>query len=228
MRALLEPFVTPERSARLDRVFAARLASVTVLLDAPHDPHNGAAVLRSCDAFGVHRVSVLERREPFLASYTVARGAQRWVEVKAARTLEPLVAPLEAQGFELVGTHPEGALSPSELTAIPRLCLVLGNEREGIGPDLRGRCTRFVRVPMRGFVESLNLSVTAALLLSSATDARPGDLSELDRQRAFVRALVLTLPQAPAILSSLGFVVPSSAPHHATTHPSSSAMTRGA
>ncbi len=208
MRRLLEPFITAERAARLDRVFADRLDSVTVLLDAPHDPHNGAAVIRSCDAFGVHRLAVLERRESFLASYTVARGAQRWVQIQAERELEPLVEPLEAEGYELIGTHPDGELLPGELARIPKLCLVLGNEREGIGPDLAARCRRAVRIPMRGFVESLNVSVCAALLLSAATSGRPGDLSEAERERAMVRALILTLPQAPAILAALGFEVP--------------------
>ena len=79
--ATLEPLVTEARRARLQAVFAARLSSVTLVMDAPHDPHNGAAVLRSCDAFGVQQVHVVERQESFRAAATVAKGTQRWIEV---------------------------------------------------------------------------------------------------------------------------------------------------
>src|SRR6185369_11894156 len=78
----LEPFATSERCARLRDVFASRLDTVTVLMDAPHDPHNGAAVIRSCDAFGVARLHIVERVEEFLAANTVARGSERWVDVR--------------------------------------------------------------------------------------------------------------------------------------------------
>src|SRR5947208_16742632 len=78
--AILEPLVGEERRARLQRVIADRLECITVLMDAPHDPHNGAAVLRSCDAFGVQRLHVVERHEPFLVATTVSKGSEKWVE----------------------------------------------------------------------------------------------------------------------------------------------------
>src|SRR4051794_24609579 len=76
----LEPLVTEDRRARLTKVIGERLDSVTVLMDAPHDPHNGAAVLRSCDAFGVQRLHVIERYEPFLVAKSVATGSVKWVD----------------------------------------------------------------------------------------------------------------------------------------------------
>src|SRR5262245_41667273 len=79
--AILEPLVTDERRARLQEVIARRLDSVTVVMDAPHDPHNGGAVVRSCDAFGVQRLHVIERYEPFLVATSVAKGSEKWVDV---------------------------------------------------------------------------------------------------------------------------------------------------
>src|SRR4051794_4823128 len=105
---VLEEFVTPERSARLRAVLATRLDSVTAVMDAPHDPHNGAAVIRSCDAFGAQRLHIVERLEPFLASNTVARGSERWVEVYTHPTAAAAIEALAASGHELVATHPEG------------------------------------------------------------------------------------------------------------------------
>jgi tRNA (guanosine-2'-O-)-methyltransferase len=200
----LEPFVRPERAARLRSVFAARLDAVTVLMDAPHDPHNGAAVIRSCDAFGIQRLHVVERAERFLASNTVARGSERWVDVHTHARDEEAIAALRASGHEVVATHPDGELLPADLAAIPRVALVLGNERDGIHDRLRRACARSVRIPMRGFAESLNVSVTAAILLQHATAGRPGDLPQAEQEMLYARALVLTVARASEILAAKG------------------------
>lgn len=201
---VLEDFVRPERAARLRGVFATRLDAVTVVMDAPHDPHNGAAVIRSCDAFGVQRLHIIERIEPFLASNTVARGSERWVDVRTHGDVPSAVAALMASGHELVATHPEGDLIPQDLAHIPRLGLVLGNERTGIVDELRAACRHSVRIPMRGFAESLNVSVTAAILVQHATWNRPGDLPEAEQAILYARALALTVPHAPEILAAKG------------------------
>jgi tRNA (guanosine-2'-O-)-methyltransferase len=203
---VLESFITAERQARFQRVFAARVDAVTVVMDAPHDPHNGAAVLRSCDAFGVQRLHVVERVEGFLASNTVARGSERWVEVRAYASPAEAIGALGASGHELVATHPEGELCPGDLRGIPRLALVLGNERDGIHDELRSACRRAVRIPMRGFAESLNVSVTAAILLEHATAGRQGDLGEAEKRFLYARALVLTVPHAVEVLAARGIV----------------------
>lgn len=207
MIGALEPFANDQRRQRLRSVIDARLDSVTVLFDSPYDPHNGAAVLRSCDAFGVQRLHVVERRQTFLAAREVARGSQRWVDVLTYPAGPPAITRLAAEGFELVATHPEGELVPEDLARLPRVALVLGNERDGIADDLAQACTRRVRVPMRGFVESLNVSVTAAILLRAATSARAGDLATLERSRLYLRALALTLPRAPEILAARGLTM---------------------
>jgi tRNA (guanosine-2'-O-)-methyltransferase len=204
MVAELEPFANEARRHRLRSVIDARLDSVTVLFDSPYDPHNGAAVLRSCDAFGVQRLHVIERQQTFLAAREVARGSQRWVDVRTYTEGAPAALGLRAGGFELIATHPEGELVPEDLPALGRIALVLGNERDGIASDLALHCGRSVRVPMRGFAESLNVSVTAAILLRAATAGRPGDLSPLERSRLYLRALALTLPHAPDILAARG------------------------
>jgi tRNA (guanosine-2'-O-)-methyltransferase len=198
---LLEPMVTEERRARLASVIGRRLGSVAVVLDRPYDPHNGAAVLRSCEAFGVQRLHVVERRgTPFAVARSVARGAEKWMDVTLHASPASVQRWAEASGTRLVGTHPEGTLVPDELATIPRLALVLGNEREGIGPELSSACAEHVRVPMRGFVESLNVSVTAAILLSAATRERDGDLDARDRRRLYARGLYLSVPRAEEIV----------------------------
>lgn len=198
---LLEPLVLDRRAERLRGVIDARLSSVQVVFDAPHDPHNGAAVLRSCEAFGVQFLHVIERKERFLAAPSVSRGSEKWVDLRRYDKVGDAVDALRAQGLELVAAHPDGELAPHELAAVPRFALVLGNERDGIATELAAACDRRVRVPMRGFVESLNVSVTAAILLSHATYGRPGDLSEEDRLRLYARGLYLTVDKADRVLA---------------------------
>jgi len=197
---LLEPLVLDRRAERLRGVIDRRLSSVQVVFDAPHDPHNGAAVVRSCEAFGVQFVHVVERKEPFLAAPSVARGAEKWVDLRRWSRVEDAVANMREQGLELVAADPNGELDPHELAAIPRLALVLGNERDGIAAELAAACDRRVRVPMRGFVESLNVSVSAAILLAQATYGRKGDLSPEDRLRLYARGLYLTVDKADQVL----------------------------
>jgi tRNA (guanosine-2'-O-)-methyltransferase len=197
---VLEPLVHERRRVRIREVVTQRLGSVVVVLDAPHDPHNGAAILRSCDAFGVQHLHVVERLEPFALSARVAQGTERWVNVH--RTAEPTKAieELHQRGFELVATHPEGNLLPEDLATIPRLALVLGNEHEGICQQLAQATERSVRVPMRGFVESLNVSVSAGILLAAATRGRVGDLSPNARQRLYADGLMRTVSRSADIL----------------------------
>jgi tRNA (guanosine-2'-O-)-methyltransferase len=104
--------------------------------------------------------------------------------------------------MQLVATHPAGELAPEDLAAVPRLALVLGNEREGIDPEIEAACSQRVQVPMRGFVESLNVSVTAAILLHAATRARTGDLDAATRRRLYARGLYLSVPQAAKVLAA--------------------------
>jgi tRNA (guanosine-2'-O-)-methyltransferase len=199
---VLEPMVTEARRARLLDVIGRRLASVAVVLDGPYDPHNGAAVVRSCEAFGVQKVHVVEQAKiPFALARSVSRGAEKWVDLVRHRAPATALAWAREHGVPLVATHPEGELAPEGLAGMPRVALVLGNEREGIRDEIARACAARVRVPMRGFVESLNMSVTAAILLHAASQGRAGDLPEGDRRRLYARGLYLSVPKAEEILA---------------------------
>jgi tRNA (guanosine-2'-O-)-methyltransferase len=197
---LLEPLVLERRRERMKSIIDTRLSSVEVVFDAPHDPHNGAAVVRSCEAFGVQRINVIERLEAFLLASTVTRGSEKWIDLMRWKQTSAAIESLKSRGFELIAAHADGELGPQDLAAVPKLAIVLGNERDGISDELVNACARRVRVPMRGFVESLNVSVVAAILLSSATATRAGDLSPEDRLRLYARGLYLSVERADEVL----------------------------
>lgn len=199
----LEPLAEERRRARILEVTRARVGSVTVLMDMPRDPHNGAAVVRSADAFGVPEVNVVLRDDAFLVGHRVAQGTERWVDVVQHRTAEEAVASLRSRSFRLVATHPQGSLRPAELRSIERLCIVLGNEHDGISEALTAAADDSVRIPMRGYVESLNLSVAAAVLLAAALDGRPGDLGPEEERRLYAVGLFRSVPRAEEILRAL-------------------------
>jgi tRNA (guanosine-2'-O-)-methyltransferase len=198
----LEPLATDERRARMQAVIDQRLNSVTVLLDAPHDPHNGSAVMRSCDAFGIPTVHVVTRVEAFMIARRITKGTERWLEVHDHKTPEAAARHLLDAGYELVGTHPEGELTPPDLAHVPKLALMLGNEHDGICEPLMRHAKRSVRIPMRGFVESLNMSVAAAVLLSAATHGRTGDLPTEEKRRLYARALFRSVPRSGEVLAA--------------------------
>ncbi|MDP9033850.1 MAG: RNA methyltransferase [Myxococcota bacterium] len=201
----LEPLVTELRRQRLREVIGRRLVSVGVALDAPYDPHNGAAVLRSCEAFGVQRLHVVERKgTPFAVAHTVARGAEKWIDVRRHPEPWSFLDWASQSKTTLVAAHPDGELPPEELAAMPRVAIVLGNERDGIRHELAAACLTRVRVPMRGFVESLNMSVTAAILLYAATRGRTGDLAPAAQRRLYARGLYLSVAHAENILVAAG------------------------
>lgn len=196
----LEPLAVDERRARLWSVIRGRIGSVTVLMDAPHDPHNAAAILRSCDGLGIPRVHLVPRQEDFAVGRTVAKGAERWIEVVPHQSPEGALSALHEQGFTTVATHPEGNLSPDDLASVPRVALILGNEHDGLRDALHQGAKESVRIPMRGFVESFNVSVAAAVLLYAATRGRSGDLSPAEQLRFYARALVRSVPRALDVL----------------------------
>lgn len=198
--SLFEPMVLERRRARLTEVLGGRLNSVTLLLDELDNSHNRAAIVRTCDAFGIQQIHALQPGSQFEIHHGAAAGTERWVDVHPYASAQSAVQILEQGGFELIATHPDGELTPEQLRGIEKPALILGNEHRGLHPVLAAAAKRAVRVPMRGFVESLNVSVTAALLLRAATHERPGDLTPEEHRALYARALYRTVPRSEEIL----------------------------
>jgi tRNA (guanosine-2'-O-)-methyltransferase len=202
----LHPYVSEARAARIETVLAARTRGVVVILDHIHDPHNGGAILRSCDAFGIQDVLAIERDEPFAIARKATRSTHKWVDV--FRFGDP-VACLDAarsRGLSLFVADPEGRHTPGDLrdrvAQGVRVGLCFGNEHDGVDGRVRDAAEGTFRVPMLGFVESLNVSVAVGVSLHAIRSGLPGDLSEDERLRLRARFYRLSVRAADAIVRS--------------------------
>jgi len=146
---------------------------LVVVLDDLQDPHNASAVLRSCDAFGVQNVYVIERNREFSISQGVSQGCDRWLTVHRVATPERTLAELKAADYALLSADPtDDAMSLYQVDFTGNVAIVFGNETDGVAGETRAYCDGSFVIPMAGFSRSLNVSVAAAVSLSWALRQR--------------------------------------------------------
>jgi tRNA (guanosine-2'-O-)-methyltransferase len=196
----LAPLVTEARLARIDAVIAKRTRSLVPVLEDLADPHNGAAVLRSADAFGCHEVHVIEKGRPFAISHRVSRGTHRWLELVHHASTEVCLDALHARGYQVFVAAMDGTLTPEDLARVPRAAVVFGNEHRGVSDAVRAAAAGTYAIPMVGFVESLNVSVASAITLYVASRGRHGDLDEEARLEIRARLLFSSVRDAEQIV----------------------------
>jgi tRNA (guanosine-2'-O-)-methyltransferase len=170
--AALAPLLLEERRARIDAAVAARLGGLRVVIENLHDPHNGAAVLRSAEAFGIQRVEVIESFEPFRFSSTVTQGCEKWLDVVRHKTLDAAVAELRRDGFVIYAAVPGADASVEDLNFSRPAAVMVGNEHEGLTGAAIDAADRVFSIPMAGMTGSLNLSVATAVIASRAAALR--------------------------------------------------------
>ncbi len=200
-------FLLRERKERIDRAVANRTRSLTVVMEAFCDPQNVNAVLRTCDAFGVQEVHVVEGpMKPYDRNRKISQNADKWLDVARWRSTSECLRALKARGFALYATHlGPGARHPAELSFAGKVALVFGNESRGVSEEALALADACYAIPMRGFVQSLNVSVAAAVSLAHAVERRErergrhGDLEEREAEALRERFYVLAVKQRARI-----------------------------
>jgi len=202
----LEPMLTPERIARIDAVLAQRLASVVAAVEDTYDPHNAAATIRTCEALGLQELNVIEPGERFSAAKGVTRGAHRWIDLHRWPTAVEAVDELHARGFRVYATLPDARVSIEDVDVSSPLAVVFGNEHDGVSPSAVAACDASITVPMFGFTESFNLSVTVGLAMGRLAQRRRehlggrGDLDEARKARLRARWFALRIRGVVGVL----------------------------
>ena len=165
---------TPERTAKIERVLRHRQKGLTLILSNIHDPHNVSAIYRSCDAFGVPEVQLhyTTTAFPTLGAKTSA-SARKWVESRRHTDMQSMTQDLRGQGFSILATScsPQ-AKSLYEYDLTKPVAFVLGNEHSGVEEEFVPLVDGEVFIPMFGMIQSFNVSVAAAVLLSEAARQR--------------------------------------------------------
>lgn len=183
-----EDIVTERRRDRVMSALSDRMGSVVAVAEAVHRRHNSSAILRSCEAFGVHEVHLIH--EGFSASPGAARGAERWVHTRSFPSTEESLSELQSRGFHIyVADFIEPHWIPEEVPVDHPIAVVFGSEARGVTDQARRFARGAITIPMRGLTASLNVSVSAALILRTVADRRRAlvgpDLSEVERKRFY-------------------------------------------
>ena len=167
----LKEFVTPERWDTLNKVLQQRTRHVTVVLEDIYQSHNASAVLRSCDCFGIQDVHIIENDHDFSLSKGVTIGADRWLSLKKYREegISNTLAcfkELREQGYQIIATTPhEEDVTIDKLSIESKTAMVFGAELPGLSDVALEEADGYVKIPIYGFSESYNVSVSAALCL---------------------------------------------------------------
>lgn len=194
----------PRRLRRAEAVLARRLNNLALVVEDLHDSHNIDAVIRTAEAFGVQRLFRVESDAAAPVSRKVTQGAHQWLSVQRFADPAAAVDAVRAQGFQVWAADvAPGARPLDELELPPRLAVAVGSELEGLSPELRAAADRRFYLPMAGFTGSLNVSVSAAIVVWELTrrirerDGEGGELPE-DERIALRRRWYEALAKTPA------------------------------
>ncbi len=177
----LRGFMLEERSATLERVLADRTRYITVCMENTFHPQNASALVRNCEAFGLQEIHTIEETCRFTPNVNIVRGTDKWVDIRRHPSTVAAMSALKVAGYRIVATTPHrGDHTPENFdVAAGPFALVFGTEHAGISDEVMAAADDFVRIPMYGFVESLNVSASAAILIHGLTE-RIRTASEID------------------------------------------------
>jgi tRNA (guanosine-2'-O-)-methyltransferase len=207
-RAPADPeFLLPERKARIDAVVSQRTRTLTVVMEAFADVQNTNAVLRTAESFGVQEIHVVEGpQKRYDRNKKISQNADKWLDVVRWKTTGECLSALKARGFRVLATHlGEGSVGLAELSFADPVALVFGNEHRGVSEEALALADLAFSIPMRGFSQSLNVSVAAAICLARAVDrrleqrGRHGDLEGAELEALRQRFYALSVNQRARI-----------------------------
>ena len=166
----LTQFISEARRKKFDHVLEFRTRHITIALEDIYQPHNASAVLRSCDCFGIQDVHIIENRNEYTVNPDVALGSFKWLNLIKYNSTEnnalSCIKSLKKKRYKIIATTPHtNDCNISDLNIDEPVCLFFGTELKGISDDVKQHADGFVKIPMFGFTESFNISVSAALCI---------------------------------------------------------------
>ena len=180
---------TEKRIEKIKAVVSKRQPSLKIILENIHDPHNVSAIFRTCDAAGIPKVSLLYNIESFpKIGKKSSASAFKWIERDKFRSVEECYKQLRSEGYKIyVSSISEGAKDLYEMDFTEKSAIVMGNEHRGVSKEAEDLADEKFYIPMYGMVQSLNVSVSAAITIYEALRQRTAkgmyDKSELNNEQ---------------------------------------------
>ena len=168
--AHLESYLTESRLDRFNTVIKQRTKHFTVATEDVYQLHNTSAVIRTCNVFGVQEVNIVEERNTKRIDREIAMGAQKWVDLNRFHSIKACIAAVKSRGYQIVAPSPHGEdRDLMDFDVTQKSCFFFGSEVEGLSEEVMNAADCYLKIPMVGFTESLNISVSAAVILQHVT-----------------------------------------------------------
>ncbi|WP_282787127.1 TrmH family RNA methyltransferase [Flavobacterium croceum] len=163
-------FLTESRKSRFLEVLQNRTTHFTIAMEDVYQLHNTSAVMRSCEVFGVQELHVVEQKFGKRIDTEIAMGAQKWVNINRFAGIQDAIDNLKAQDYQIIATTPHNdSFMLHEFDISKRSAIFFGTEKEGLSEEVMAQADGFIKIPMVGFTESLNISVSAAIIIQDIT-----------------------------------------------------------
>jgi len=168
-------FITEKRRKRFEEVISLRTRHITVILEDIYQSHNASAVLRTCDCFGIQDVHIIENRNPYKINPDIALGSTNWLSLHNYQEKEnnsfDCLQNLKNKGYSIVATNPhKNDCLLEELDITHKTAIMFGTEKDGLSEIAIQQADAYVKIPMCGFTESFNISVSAAITMYSINE----------------------------------------------------------
>ncbi len=166
--AFLENILTENRKERFLQVLSKRTNHFTIAMEDIFQLHNTSAVMRSCEVFGIQQLNVIEERYTKSIDKEIAMGAQKWVDVNRFESISNCISTLKSKGYQIIATSPhENDCDLDNFDISKPSAFFFGTERDGLSEEVLQKSDGFLKIPMAGFTESLNISVSAAIIIQN-------------------------------------------------------------
>ena len=207
----LSAFISEHKKELCQRVLNNRTRFITVVLEDIYQPHNASAVLRSCDCFGIQDVHIIEKEYEFRPSPDIALGSYKWLNIHqyseaiAAEHKNDCIENLKLEGYKIVAmTLRENSIPLQSVELDSKIALCFGTEETGLSDEFHVMADEFVKIPMYGFTQSFNISVTVALSLFILREKLNHThinwmLNEAERQDLLLDWLIKIIPRGHRI-----------------------------
>lgn len=199
-------FLTERRKSLFKEVISKRTRHFTVVTEDVYQMHNTSAVMRSCDVFGIQELHVVEERISKEIDREIALGAQKWVNIHRHHSTKECIDNLRENGYQIIATTPHNnSTELKDFDISKKSAFFFGKEKEGLSDVVLDAADGYLKIPMYGFTESLNISVSAAIILQSlVTRLKDSDidwkLSEDEKKEIILHWTKMTIKSVDQIV----------------------------